>query len=140
MKNLNDVDFIQYVGKLEAQYLMYLSDSSEDVIERFGGSNGNFGDVLPWEKTHDNFRFRPSEITLWCGINGHGKSMILSHVVAHLCKSTTCLIASLEMSIGATGHRMVRQMVGTDNPTTDIIDKSLMWLDDKLWFMISSTR
>ena len=133
MKQLNDIDFIEFVGKLESQYLAHLSDCNAGIKERSGGANNNFGDVLPWAKTHENFRFRPCEVTLYAGINGHGKSMLTSHVVAHLCKTTTCLVASLEMPLAATGHRMVRQMVGNDTPTTEIIDKALTWLDDKLW-------
>lgn len=133
MKRLDDIDFIEFVGNLEAQYLASLSSVSAAIKERFSNGRVGFGDELPWNKTHENFRMRPKEVTLWCGINGHGKSMMLSHVVAHLCIDTTCLVASLEMSLEATGQRLVRQMVGVDTPTEQIIDKSLNWLDDRLW-------
>lgn len=133
MNELKDVDFMEYVGNLESQYLVSLSDYKDQIKERFSGEVNDFGDTLPWNKTHSQFRLRPQEVTIWAGINGHGKSLVTSHVVASLLKYTTCLIASLEMPIAATGRRMVRQMVGTDNPTDSIIEKALHWTDDRLW-------
>ena len=133
MKQLNDVDFMEFVGKLESQYLVSLSDYHSEIKERFSGEVNDYGDPMPWEKTHNLFRMRPQEVTIWAGINGHGKSMVTSHVVASLLKHTTCLIASLEMPIAATGRRMIRQMVGTDSPSEAYIDKALKWTDDKLW-------
>jgi len=35
------------------------------------------GAKLPWGKTHSNLRFRTGELTMWAGINGHGKSQLL---------------------------------------------------------------
>lgn len=133
MNKLDDIDFMEYVGSLEAQYLTHLGEFSEDIKERFKGGVSTYGDELPWDKTHDHFRLRPCEVTLWAGINGHGKSMVLSHVVAHLIKFTPCLIASLEMPIAATGQRMLRQIIGSSTPTTEFIDKALKWTDRNLW-------
>lgn len=39
---------------------------------------------LPWEKTHGLFHFRPGEVTIWSGQNGHGKTGLVSQVVLSL--------------------------------------------------------
>lgn len=133
MKQLEDIDYMQFVGGLESQYLIHLNEITDKIYERTRDGVQVFGDELPWMKTHDKFRMRPGEVTLWAGINGHGKSMMLSHVVAHLVKFTTCLIASLEMPIDATGQRLVRQMIGTDVPSREYVEKALNWTEDRLW-------
>ncbi len=133
MNKLDDIDFMEFVGNLEKQYLAHLSDFRDEIVDRFSGGVDTYGDELPWNKTHENFRLRPCEVTIWAGINGHGKSMVLSHIVAHLIKSTTCLIASLEMPMAATGQRMIRQIVGTSTPTKEYIDRALFFTDDNLW-------
>jgi twinkle protein len=133
MKQLEDMDYMKFVGDLESQYLIHLSEITDAIFERTKDGVELFGDELPWMKTHDKFRMRPGEVTVWAGINGHGKSMVLSHVVAHLIKFTPCLIASLEMPLDALGQRLVRQMIGTDKPTREYIEKALNWTDDRLW-------
>lgn len=133
MKQLKDMDYMQFVGDLESQYLIRLNEIVDEIKSRTRDGVKVFGDELPWVKTHDKFRLRPGEVTLWAGINGHGKSMVLSHVTAHLMKFTTCLIASLEMPIAATGQRLVRQMLGTDTPSDEYIEKALNWTADRLW-------
>lgn len=133
MKKLDDIDFIAFVGKLEDQYLIHLSDAKDEILDRFSGDDNVYGDELPWQKTDRLIRLRPKEVTLWAGINGHGKSMVLSHVVAHLIKFTSCLIASLEMPISATGQRMIRQIVGLDKPSKEYVESALNFTDRNLW-------
>jgi twinkle protein len=133
MNELKDIDFMEYVGKLESQYVVRLSDMKDEIYDRMESGVSEYGDGLPWNKTHEKFRLREGEVTIWAGINGHGKSMVLSHVIAHLLKDTTCLIASLEMPIAATGQRMARQMTGIESPTRDYLEKALDWTDDRLW-------
>ena len=133
MNRLDDIDFIEFVGKQESQFITNLSEFSDDIKERFKFGINGFGDDLPWRKTHEKFRLRPGEVTIWAGINGHGKSLVLSQVMSHLMKTTTCLIASLEMSIASTGNRLLKQIGRVDNPTAEYIDLMLKWTDDRLW-------
>jgi len=133
MNKIDDIDFLKFVGKQESQFITNLSEFSDDIKNRFKHGINNFGDELPWNKTHEHFRMRPSEVTIWAGINGHGKSLVLSHVMAHLMKTTTCLIASLEMPIASTGNRLLRQIGGIDNPTQSFIEEMLFWTDNRLW-------
>lgn len=71
---------------------------------------------LPWEKTHKFFKFRQGEVTLWAGVNGHGKSAVTGMVAASLvAQSEKVCIASFEMKPRKTLHRMVRQFMGLND-------------------------
>ncbi len=131
--DLMDVDFLSFIGKQESQYLEPVKTFSEDIHEMFKAGILNYGDTLPWRKTEDLFRLRPNEVTIWAGINGHGKSLLTSNVFAHLMKDSRCLIASLEMPINRTMHRMFKQIGGTASPSESYINEMIKWTDDRLW-------
>jgi len=133
MNKLDDVDLLQFIGKQESQFLCPLGDYQEDILARLATGVKVHGDETPWHKASELFRFRPAEVTLWVGINGHGKSMVLSHVMAHLMKSTICVLASLEMSIAAIGERLIKQIAGNGMPTTEFAAQVLSWTDNRLW-------
>ena len=133
MKNINDVDFLAFVGRQESQFLEPVSKFRNEIHKIFDSGVLSFGDTLPWKKTEDNFRLRPNEVTLWAGINGHGKSLVTSHVFAHLMKTKRCLIASLEMPISRTCHRMFRQISGNASPPRAFRDQIIDWTDNRLW-------
>lgn len=133
MKNLNNIDFLKYKGNQESQFFEPASKFKEETHDIFNEGVLNYGDTLPWKKTEDKFRLRPNEVTLWAGINGHGKSLITSNVFAHLMKTRRCLIASLEMPINRTLHRMFKQIAGTSSPTHDFRESIFSWTDDRLW-------
>jgi ABC-type enterochelin transport system ATPase subunit len=57
-----------------------------------------------------------SEISVWAGINGHGKSIALSHVaVGIVALGEKVCIASMEMKPRKLGRKMYQQIVGHDN-------------------------
>lgn len=76
------------------------------------------GFVLPWQKTHDTFRLRPGETSIWAGINGHGKSTVVSQVAAHVAlnQGRVC-VASMEYRTPMWLMRMNRQIAGRADPT-----------------------
>jgi twinkle protein len=92
------------------------------------------GETLPWAKTHHLIRLRPGEVSLWPGINGHGKSLLTSHVMVDLVsqgKRTVC--ASLEMWPAKTLKRMARQAIGNDSPTEQALFDFIAWLSKRFW-------
>jgi twinkle protein len=133
MNSLNDIDFLKFCGNQESQFLEQASKFRESTHEIFDAGVLSYGDTLPWRKTEDKFRLRPNEVTLWAGINGHGKSLVTSHVFAHLMKTSRCLIASLEMPINRTLHRMFKQIAGNAAPPREFRDNIFDWTDDRLW-------
>ena len=70
---------------------------TDDLVKYFS-EEIHSGKSLGFVKTEEDFRVRPSELTVLTGVSGHGKSMWLSQVVLSLMiQGTKCLIASLEM-------------------------------------------
>jgi len=128
-----DEEFLEFVGKQESQYLMTKDTWRDDVKTRLGGEMGLFGDCLPWGKTHDKVRLRPGEVSIWAGINGHGKSQISGMAALWLSPHSKVLIASLEMKPAATLERMVRQASGLRQPAEKYIDSFFDKYTENVW-------
>lgn len=80
------------------------------------------------------FEFRPGELSVWTGYNGHGKSLLLSQVLIGLMQQgERVVVFSGEMTPERQLKRMVKQASGLDMPTSNYIDAIGGWLTDKLW-------
>lgn len=81
-------------------------------------------------------RFRPGEVTVWGGINGHGKSLITGQLaLALLSQGERSSILSFEMTPARTILRMMRQSYDRRPTVDDVIpfckriDKGLLFLN-----------
>ena len=84
-----------------------LKDAVSDFLF---GDNQSIGLNLPWYGLEDTIQFRPGELTVWNGINGHGKSLLLNQVVIGFMKQgARVAIASLELKPEETIARMISQ-------------------------------
>lgn len=130
-----DVDLDAYaVGLEESPKLIPAQTYADQVIEHFYGDTGKAGLHLPWAKTHSNIKLRPGEVSIWSGVNGHGKSMLLSQVILQaMAHSDRVCIASMEMKPVKTMARMTRQAAGTDQPEIAFIRAFHDWTESKLW-------
>jgi twinkle protein len=110
------------------------SDYVADVTRLFWpGAEDHQGYYTPYRKLGLKLMFRSSELTLWCGASGAGKSQVLSDCIVDWVKqgSRVCL-CSLEMKPQQTLKRMVRQVIGTEQPPPEKIQAALEWLDGGL--------
>jgi twinkle protein len=133
MNLLEDKEFIEFQGLQESANLVQFSDIKDDIKKRFEQrSSGTHGDPMPWPKTHDKIRLRPGEVSLWSGINKHGKSLVLGQTILWMPYEIKSLIASLEMPVAATAERMVQQTLPSGSPTDHYID---LWVDatNNIW-------
>lgn len=77
----------------------------------------DMGFVLPWCK---NLSLRPSELTVWNGVNGHGKTTLLNHLtIEFLSRNIPVLYCSHEMIPERLLAQMVRQATGGDGHYSD---------------------
>ena len=82
----------------------------------------------------DWFEFRPGELTVWTGYNGHGKSLMLSQVLLGLAEQgERVTIFSGEMTPERQLKRMAKQAAGLDRPSQHYLDQIGIWLRDKVW-------
>jgi twinkle protein len=127
------IDFSQYEHREEWHKVRPASVFLAEVLERMANPEQHFGTPLPWSKV-DGYRMRRSEVTVWAGINGHGKSMVLSHVMLHaMASGKRVVIASMEMTPVRTLERMLRQASCGDRPSVEYARKFHAWTDGKLW-------
>lgn len=127
-QSISDRDLEPYLeAKDPGRYVRSIGYYGEQVAELLFGTKGLTGDTLPWTKTHPTFRLNPGEVTLWHGINGHGKSAVTTQVAAYLALigKRSC-IGSFEMSPTRTLERMVKQVAGNPDPPEGFFGKFML--------------
>lgn len=125
--------FIGQAKTKDPEELKPLSSYHDEIMQEFKDSETS-GMRLPWTKTHLTVRLRPTEISVWAGINSHGKSIALSHVaVEGIAQGEKFCIASMEMKPRKLGRKMYQQIVGHDNPTVPECNEVLKFLGDNVW-------
>ena len=101
-----------------------IEEFEQELIDHILMPQSERGALMPWRKTHDFFRVRRGELTIWTGEEGKGKSSFLNQVILALKQQeeTSC-ICSFEMKVPETLERMVKQWTGTDDPSVEYIKK-----------------
>ncbi|MCC8378658.1 toprim domain-containing protein [Xenorhabdus sp. PB30.3] len=105
----------------------------QDTIQAFYGKEQYlFGS--PWETLNHNFKFREAELTILNGVNGHGKSEILGHVLCEAMRqgSRAC-VASFELKPSVFLKRLTRQATCSTLPPMIEIESAFNFYDDRLW-------
>jgi twinkle protein len=114
MLRADEIDFGAYVeATAGTERVRPAKDYVLEMADRLGKPRiGDDGDALPW-CDKDRIAFRPGELTVWAGVNGHGKSMMSGMCAVQLMavRRKVC-IASLEMRPERTLERMLRQWTG----------------------------
>ena len=108
-------------------------DFEYDLAERAASGHVVQGAKLPWVKTKDDVGLVAGDLSIWAGINGHGKSTLLLQVCNHLiAQGEPVCIASLEMPIVETLYMMCCQVARCE-PSKEFAGKFLEWAGDRLW-------
>lgn len=131
-------DFIEVMDSaksMDPEELRAISDFIGDVKASFYPVEGAARPPrLYLDQEFSWFEFRGGEVTLWTGINGHGKSMLLSQVSLGLMRQGEVFtVFSGEMQPARQLKRMVKQATGLDRPAGPYIDAVGAWLADKCW-------
>lgn len=151
MSNLitdDDIDFAKYEQETDAQQRVKSASAWVQIlIDRINAPVKAIHAYLPWRKAKGLFHFRPGEVTLWCGANGSGKSLVTGQVALSLCaQGERVCIASFEMKPLKTLERMARQwstfnvndpaFLGNESAKAQFIDlyeQFKGWTDTRLW-------
>lgn len=107
----DDIDFSAYLKETEESHrVREAAVFLDEIVEDSKVTNPPAPIVMPWPKTHDDFAYRPGEVTLYAGSNGGGKSLITGQIALGLIrqKQKVC-IASFEMKPKRSLERMLRQ-------------------------------
>ncbi len=119
----DDIDFQLYMQSTDAGHRIIPACAyAAEVADYLEHGEQLRGAMLPWKKTRDKIRFRAGEVTLWSGMNGHGKSMALGQaMVGFVCQREPVCIASFEMRPVVTLARMMRQTAGCRQPDREMV-------------------
>jgi twinkle protein len=119
----DEIDFGLYMQATDAGHkIIPASVYAEEVADYLENGEQLRGAKLPWKKTRDLIRFREGEVTLWSGMNGHGKSLALGQaMVGFVCQREPVCIASFEMKPVVTLARMMRQTAGCRQPDRELV-------------------
>jgi twinkle protein len=112
----------------------------DGVIAAFNPGERELGFKPPWDKCK-TLLFRPGEVSLIAGVNGHGKSEGVGHMTLDaISQGQRACVASMEFKPERWLMRLVRQASGNANPSNGYIDAIMRWLERSLWvFDVSTT-
>ncbi len=128
-------EIIKSATSIDPHELRRASEYLQEVLDRFYPPEGtHVGYESGWDKSRDKIRFRESELSVWTGINGHGKTQFLGHLMLGLMnQGAKVCIASLELKPGLLLSRLTKQATGMALPSPDYVKKVTEWFYDKLW-------
>jgi twinkle protein len=129
--------FMNTARDLDPEELLKPSEIEQDIWFEFYpdlNDKARLGDPTPWPAL--KFTFNPSELTIWHGYSGNGKTILLNHVMlvfAALCGKSSC-IASLEFPARKTFKNLCRQAMGRGHPASaEELHDVIRWMDNYFW-------
>src|SRR5690606_11074923 len=83
---------------LDPEQLRHASEFADDLVAEFQVKTGfEPGIRLPWAKAGNSVVLRPGEVSVWLGVNGHGKSQGMGQItLGALVQEHRCCVASME--------------------------------------------
>lgn len=127
------VNEAKYITPEELKPASHYTDAVKQIFS--GNSPLMNGVSLPFtNELAQKMRFGESQITVWQGINGHGKSQFLGYaMLGFITQGKRVCIFSGEMEPEVTLYRMAVQVLGSNNPTEQWIERAMNWLDGDVW-------
>ncbi|GAA5075613.1 AAA family ATPase [Lysobacter panacisoli] len=135
MKTGELAELVRHAKTMDPEALRQASEFGEELISAFADKPGQERGIrLPWDKCGNDVILRAGEVSLWLGVNGHGKSQGMGQVtLGALVREFNCCVASMEFKPVNWLKRMVRQATATEQPAPAYIRHVAAWFHDKLW-------
>ena len=133
---IQDSDFADYMNERDGEEHQELKSPSyfiDDVLDYFASGGALSGDTSGFSKLDERFRFGKSQVSIWQGINGHGKSLLIGQVFQHFMKDRKVCIISPEMTPVQLIARMTKQNFKSHSPDPDQIIRWCERASEKLW-------
>lgn len=124
---------IQNARSQDPAELRNAKEFMDDILREFNPSAEEAGFDLLWQRDK-TIQFRPGEVTLLAGVNGHGKSEGMGHILLEaISQGEKGCVASLEFKPQRWLKRLVLQASGLGNPTDNYIRKIVSWMSPSVW-------
>lgn len=108
----------------------------DEVLEMFAPKGEEPGFFSPWRVADNKFKFRPAELSIINGVNGHGKSEVAGHIMLDAMKQGELVcVASMELQPKRLLHRLMSQACAVTGsiPSNKAIITGMNWLRGKMW-------
>jgi len=136
LNGLSEDDIWQCLGSasfFDPDELYSAREFYQDTIDAFYGDQQCLFQS-PWSSLNSNFQFREAELSLVNGVNGHGKTEVVGHMVLEAMRQgVRACVASLELKPGVLLKRLTRQATCCKLPPVLEIDSAFQFYDDRLW-------
>ena len=126
---------IKAAKSLDPEKLRKPMDFLDSVLAAFAERPGEARGIrLPWKKVGESLLLRPCEVSVWAGINGHGKSQVVGQItLGAMAQGHRACIASMELAPHLMLRRLVKQAGGTGSPTPGYVRQVFDWMQRDLW-------
>lgn len=126
--------FIESATEIKPDEIVTLPDVSDEIKKYLSGEKDKlYSWQLPWSACRYKFDSIPGLMTVWAGYNGHGKSVLLSHImVDSVAQGYKWCIASMELSPDVFGARVYRQISGKERLTDHEISQCNQFCGEKI--------
>lgn len=131
----DSVDFEAYLAQTKHSREIFeksaYKDSLDDYIDNAAARKGSF---LPWDCNGDKIGIRHSEVSLWAGVNGHGKTLAIGQaVLGFIEQKEKVLVCSFEMSPEACLSSMLLQASCSNAMSKSDRLRFFKWKQDHLY-------
>ncbi len=110
------------------------ADSYRDKLIQLIEGGGERGMPAPWASISGKFEFRQSELTVWSGAKGHGKSLVISQALeSFISNGQKVFIISPEFPAHRVLHRMLIQSLTVAGCSAYCATEWLDAVKEKLW-------
>lgn len=143
----DDIDFTVWERETQAKRnVKSAADWVDALLHKLHNPDRTPKVFLPWEKTHSLFHFRPGEVSLWSGQNGHGKTGLVCQIkLSLLGQEQKVCSASFEMMPTTLLEIMARMYVGSNpyspeyqgdegvSALSEMYEEFRDWLRGRMW-------
>lgn len=129
------IDLNKYMEPDQSVQVRRASFFANRVVDILSGNDDVKGLPLPWSKAVGKFAFRPGELSIWTGYKGHGKSLMISHILLHaMNEGEKVFVISPEFKPADVLARKVKQAAENGKPPEEFARRFLSWAgDDRMW-------
>ena len=135
MLSADEIDFTAYEQATEFKAKVRpASLYADELMAEFSAPTGPQAAYMASTKLRSVIEFRPGEVSVWAGYNGHRKSTFTGQVALDLiAQSQRTLAISLEMQPRKTLARMARQACANASPSHARLNQFMKWTDGRFW-------
>lgn len=131
----DQIDFEAYLAQTQhSREIFEKSAYSESLDTYIDNPNARKGSHLPWNTSASKVGIRNGEVSLWAGVNGHGKTLAIGQaVLGFVQQQEKVLVCSFEMSPEACLTSMLSQAACNPFLSKSDRDRFFRWKKDHLY-------